>query len=66
MQKNKTYSLSMKGSKSKLAERIISRLTLQERILLCKTYDIDWNYNVKATKNYDIRTAIQREQDKTR
>lgn len=66
MQKNKTYSLSMKGSKSKLAERIISHLTLQERILLCKTDDIDWNYNVKDTKTYDIRTAIQREQDKTR
>lgn len=61
MQKNKTYSLSMKESKSKLAERIISHLTLQERILLCITYDIDWNYNVKDTKNYDIRTAIQRE-----
>ena len=66
MQKNKTYGLSMKGSKSKLAERIISHLTLQERILLCKTDDIDWNYNVKATKTYEIRTAIQREQDKTR
>lgn len=61
MQKNKTYSLSMKGRKSKLAERIISHLTLQERILLCITYDIDWNYNVKDTKNYEIRTAIQRE-----
>ena len=66
MQKNKTYGLSMKGIKSKFAERIISHLTLQERILLCKIDDIDWNYNVKATKNYDIRTAIQREQDKTR
>ena len=51
MKKNKTYGLSMKGIKSKLAERIISHLTLQERILLCITYDIDWNYNVKATKN---------------
>lgn len=66
MQKNKTYSLSMKGIMSKFAERIISHLTLQERILLCITYDIDWNYNVKATKTYDIRTVIQREQDKTR
>ena len=66
MQKNKTYGLSMKGSNSKLVERIISHLTLQRRILLCKTDDIDWNYNVKATKTNDIRTTIQGKQDEAR
>ena len=41
-------------------------LTLQERILLCEIDEIDWNYNVKATKTNDIRTTIQGEQDETR
>ena len=42
----------------------MKKLTLQERILLCEIDEIDWNYNVKATKTNDIRTTIQGEQDK--
>ena len=49
-----------------MKKRKMKKLTLQERILLCEIDEIDWNYNVKATKTYEIRTAIQREQDKTR
>ena len=55
-----------KYKKRTMKKRKMKKLTLQERILLCEIDEIDWNYNVKATKTYEIRTAIQREQDKTR
>lgn len=47
-----------------MKKRKMKSLTLQERILLCEIDEIDWNYNVKATKTCDIRPAIQVEQEK--
>ena len=51
----------MTMKKQKMKKRTMKSLTLQERILLCEIDDIDWNYNVKATKTNDIRTTIQGE-----
>ena len=47
-----------------MKKRKMKSLTLQERILLCEIDEIDWNYNVKATKTNDIRTTIQEKQEK--
>lgn len=50
-----------KCKKRTMKKRKMKSLTLQERILLCKIDEIDWNYSVKATKTNDIRTTIQGE-----
>ena len=52
--------------KQTMKKRKMKSLTLQERILLCEIDEIDWDYNVKATKTYDLRPALQEEQDETR
>ena len=50
--------------KRTMKKRTMKSLTLQERILLCEIDEIDWNYSVISTKNYDLWPASQEELEK--